>query len=652
MLSVEDTVELMKETLETDPSSSSEATYNLVSRLMKPSFYQVVDNLAIIRKAPAMIKRYSDYDLVKGMFRKRRLNESCFAEAPAMTALGIACSQKHSNMLTLKTLIEELQVDPNVRFATARDNIENPEVILGGSALHVLASADHYWQVEGLRYLLDRGADVNILDENGQTPLHVAAKGFQHEYQDAQGFWRLLAVQALLDQGADMNILDQEGFSALHKASAAPDITRELLNRGADTKAGTYSPLFSAIFDQNLETLNILLDHGLSADEIAQTRHSRDVNPLLQKPRLVCPLLCAAYVEQANRYAEDTVPLFTTLIERGANLYLHLNDEETLIHFLLEWSDHAFIAVVLQEPCVSRVDFSRREQRGRTILMAACDWRRTLPGYITKGKWSQIPEIGSPLRILDLGVDATLVDDMGRTALHHLMCNPGYPDEVLLEFMNREEVASTLFQRDGDGYTPFHCALGNLRPAICEAFLVKGVDLLEPDPQGRTALHYIASQCLLKNRNLEDSSRNYRELGDEYFEECVVIWRKFLAQGGSINAPDHDGNTPLHAYFSMLDPKSWEEETEACHMNHYDTLFPIESDVDVFAASKAGETMLHTIAGRAHSNCTVKGHDKELFVMMMNKGLDPLREDGKGRSALDIASACDKDDIVGLLGRK
>ncbi|SPJ72943.1 uncharacterized protein FTOL_02672 [Fusarium torulosum] len=650
MLSVEDTVKLMKETLEADPLS--EATYNLVSRLMKPSLCQVVDNLAIIKKAPAMIKSYSDYDSVKEMFRKRRLNEFCFGEAPAMTALGIACSQKHSNMLTLKTLIEELQVDPNVRFATARDNTENPDVILGGSALHVLASADHYWQVEGLRYLLDRGADVNILDENGQTPLHVAAKGFQHEYHDVQGFWRLLAVQALLDQGADMNILDQEGLSALHKASVAPDITRELLSRGADAKAGAYSPLFSAIFDQNLETLNILLDHGMSPDESAQTRHSRDVNPLLQKPRLVCPLLCAAYVERANRHTEDTVPLFATLIERGANLYLPLNDEETLIHFLLEWSDHAFIDVLLQEPCVSRVDFSCREQRGRTILMAACDWRGTLPGYNSTARWPQIPQTGSPLRILDLGVDATLVDDAGRTALHHLMDNPGYPDEVLLEFMNREEVASTLFQRDDNGYTPFHCALSNLRPAICEAFLVKGANLLEPDPQGRTALHYIASQCLLKKRDLEDSSRKYRELGDEYFEKCVVLWRKFLAQGGSINAPDHDGNTPLHAYFSMLDPKSWKEGTEACHVDQYDTLFPIESDVDVFAASKAGETMLHTIAGRAHSNCTVKGHDKELFVMMMDKGLDPLREDGKGRSALDIASACDKDDIVGLLGRK
>ncbi|KAH7242547.1 ankyrin repeat-containing domain protein [Fusarium tricinctum] len=650
LLSVEDTAELMKETLEADPSS--EATYNLVSRLMQPSFCQVIDSLAIVKKAPAVIRSYSDYHSVKEMFRKRRLNEFCFDEAPTMTALGIACSQEHSNMLTLKTLIEELQVDPNARFATARDGIENPEVVSGGSALHVLASADHYWQVEGLRYLLDKGADVNILDENKQTPLHVAAKGFQHRYHDVEGLWRLLAVQALLDHGADMNILDQESLCALHKASTAPVITRELLSRGADAKAGAYSPLFSAIFDQNLETLNILLDHGLSADQIAQTRHSRDVNPLLQRSRLVCPLLCASCVEQANRHIEDTLPLFTTLIERGVNLYLPLNDDETLIHFLFEWSEHAVIDALLQEPCVSRVDFSHREKQGRTILMAACDWRGTLPSYSTRARRPQIPQTGSPLRILDLGVDATVVDDAGRTALHHLMDNPGCPDEVLLEFMNREEVASTLFQQDSNGYTPFHCALGNLRPAICEAFLVKGVNLLEPDPQGRTVLHYIASQCLLKNRNLGDSSRTYRELGGEYFEKCVVIWRKFLAQGGSINAPDHDGNTPLHAYFSMLDPKSWKEKAETCHMDHYDTLFPKESDVDVFVANNVGETVLHTIASRAHSDCTVKGHDKELFVMMMNKGLDPLREDDKGRSALDIASACDKDDTVGLFGRK
>ncbi|KAH6953359.1 ankyrin repeat-containing domain protein [Fusarium avenaceum] len=640
----------MNETLKADPSS--EATYNLVSRLMKPSFCQGADHLTIIKKAPTMIKRYSHYDSVNRMFMTRRLNLFCFDDAITMTALGIACTQEHSNMLTLKTLIEELQVDPNVRFVTARGGIETLEAIPGGSALHVLASADHYWQVEGLRYLLDRGADVNILDENGRTPLHVAAQGFQHRYFNVEGFWRLLAVQALLDRGADMSMLDQEGLTALHKASAAPDVTKELLSRGADAKAGTYSPVFSTIYDQNLETLNILLDHGLSVNEVAQTRHSRDVNPLLQRQRLVCPLLCATYVEQANRHIEDTLPLFTTLIERGANLYLPLNDDETLIHFLLEWSDHAVIDALLQEPCVSKVDFSRREQQGRTMLMAACDWRGTLPGYNTRARRPQIPQTSSPLCILDLGVDATLVDDAGRTALHHLMDNPGYPDEVLLEFMNRKEVASTLFQRDNDGYMPFHRALGNLRPEICEAFLVKGADLLEPDPQGRTALHYIASQCLLQNRDLEDSSRTYRELGDEYFEKCIVICRKFLAQGGSINAPDHDGNTPLHAYFSMLDPKSWKEKVETCHMDHYDTLFPKESDVNIFVANNVGETLLHTIASRAQSDCTVKVHDKELFVMMMNKGLDPLREDDKGRSALDIASACDKDDIVGLFGRK
>ena len=74
--------------------------------------------------------------------------------------------------------------------------------------------------------------------------------------------------------------------------------------------------------------------------------------------------------------------------------------------------------------------------------------------------------------------------------------------------------------------------------------------------------------------------------------------------------------------------------------------------MDIFALNKSGEGALHMVAGRVNTYSTVDGHDKKLFVLMMNKGLDPLKEDERGRSALDIASACEKDDIVGLLGRK
>ncbi|KAF5664455.1 hypothetical protein FHETE_7046 [Fusarium heterosporum] len=650
LLSVDDTVQLIEECLETDPSLIT--TFKLVWRLTRPSICQVIDHLAVLKRVPSLVKRHSNYESTRFITEKLNLDHSWPDDISATTALGGACSQEHSNILTLKVLIEDLQVDPNVRFSVYRKDEDTSEIVPGGTALHVLTSADHFWQMKGLEYLLDNGANIDAVDENGATPLHTAAKGSVSRCHATNGLWGSLAVKTLLDHGADINMLDDSGLSALHKASASPESTRELLNRGIDATLGAKSPLFSAIFDQNVETLDILLDHGMSPDAIDETRNSNDVYYYLGTSRRVCPLLCAAYAEQDNRYIKDNVPLVRTLISREADLYLPLNEEETLIHFMFEWPAYEVTEALLQEPCVSKINFNHLEQHGRTILMAACDWRGTLPGYSTKSRRPQIPRRGQPLQILDFGVDATLVDESGKTALHHLLENPSFPNEVLLEFIDRPEVTPTLFQPDKNGHKPFHYALRTLRPAICEAFLAKGADLLEPDPQGRTALHYIASQCLLQDRNLHDSSRDYREVGKHYFEQCMKLWNKFLSQGGSINVSDHAGNTPLHTYLSMLDSRSTNEGTERCHTDHYEILFPENSEVDIFATNNLGETALHTIASRGSSTQTVKGHDKELFVLMMDKGLDPLKEDSEGRSALDVASAFDKDDIVGLMGRK
>ncbi|KAM0354385.1 hypothetical protein ACHAPU_001429 [Fusarium lateritium] len=650
LLSVDDTVQLFEKLLEVDPLSVT--TFKLVRRLVRSSICQVTDHLAVLKKSPALVKLHSNYESAKFITEKISRDYFWNESSSAMTALGLACSGEHSNMLTLKVLIEDLQVDPNARLAVYRRYEDTSEVVPGGTALHVLASAESFWQVEGLKYLLDNGANIDALDENGATPLHIAVGGSAQWCPVIKGFWGLLAVKTLLDHGADINLLDNSGLSALHKASSAPESTLELLNRGIDVTLGAKSALFTAIYDQNVETLNILLDQGMSPDAIDETRHGRDIHYDLGTSRRVCPLLCTAYNEHHKSYIKDNVPLIHTLIDRGADLYLPLNYEEILIHFLFEWPAYEVTEALLQEPCLSKIDFNYREPHGRTILMAACDWRGTLPGYLTRSRKPQIPRTGQPLQILDLGVDATLVDEFGKTALHHLLDNPSFPDEVLLEFLNRPEVAPTLFQPDKDGHKPFHYALRTLRPRICEAFLVKGADLLEPDPQGRAALHYIASQCLLQNRNNHDSSRDYRDLDKDFFDQCMTLWKKFLSQGGSINVADNTGNTPVHAYLSMLDSQSTNEGTEKCHMEHYHTLFPSDSEVDIFAANDFGETALHTIASRVTSSRTVKGHDKELFVLMMDKGLDPLKEDSKGRSALDVASAYDKDDIVGLMGRK
>ncbi|KZS85989.1 hypothetical protein B4U45_28765 [Mycobacterium persicum] len=76
--------------------------------------------------------------------------------------------------------------------------------------------------------LLDAGADVNAIDDEGSTPLHFATKGESEE-----------AVRLLLDAGADVNAKNTKGETPLYNAvrnttPAALHIMRLLRERGAD----------------------------------------------------------------------------------------------------------------------------------------------------------------------------------------------------------------------------------------------------------------------------------------------------------------------------------------------------------------------------------------------------------------------------------
>jgi ankyrin repeat protein len=62
--------------------------------------------------------------------------------------------------------------------------------------------------VEGIKFLLARGADVNGHEHEDMPPLHVALRKGQHE-----------AAQVLLDHGAEVNRIDEGGECALDRTS-------------------------------------------------------------------------------------------------------------------------------------------------------------------------------------------------------------------------------------------------------------------------------------------------------------------------------------------------------------------------------------------------------------------------------------------------
>lgn len=61
---------------------------------------------------------------------------------------------------------------------------------------------------DAIKVLLDRGSDINTVDESESTPLHLAAE------ED-----KLNIVQLLLDHGADINATDEFKSTPLHLAA-------------------------------------------------------------------------------------------------------------------------------------------------------------------------------------------------------------------------------------------------------------------------------------------------------------------------------------------------------------------------------------------------------------------------------------------------
>ena len=115
-------------------------------------------------------------------------------------------------------------------------------------------------QTEFLRLLLDAGADVNAKNEDGQTPLMMKARSYSPELTDL-----------MLSNGADINAKDKEGQTALIYAAKGGHIdnVKLLLDRGADVNVkgnDGCSPLIWAAKYNDADKMRLFLESGADAN--------------------------------------------------------------------------------------------------------------------------------------------------------------------------------------------------------------------------------------------------------------------------------------------------------------------------------------------------------------------------------------------------
>ncbi|XP_042235689.1 serine/threonine-protein phosphatase 6 regulatory ankyrin repeat subunit C-like isoform X2 [Homarus americanus] len=310
----------------------------------------------------------------------------------------------------------------------------------GRTLLHLSAKSSLR---EATELLLSAGAEVNITDHSGNTPMHAAILARQRGKERV--CWSLLEL--LLDAGGDM--APPDGTPLLHAAASVNclECIRLLLARGASVDSqdpGGHTPLHIAVENDQLEATNFLIDAGANVEAQDTRHHHRALHHaiLVDSPRLV-----------------------ERLIEVGADKGVTDRNGLTLFQFTLFKRRYKTLGVLV------RLGVTEVGEEQRAIHYCAC--------------------VGSQLAmevLLDNEYNINETDGEGRTALHHAICSGHEP--LVLYLINS---GSSLRKADKTGATPLHYAVRwGGSDAVLRRLVKKEGNVAAVDRLGRTPLHYAA----------------------------------------------------------------------------------------------------------------------------------------------------------------
>uniref|UniRef100_A0ABD2XK81 Uncharacterized protein n=1 Tax=Trichogramma kaykai TaxID=54128 RepID=A0ABD2XK81_9HYME len=319
-----------------------------------------------------------------------------------------------------------------------------------------LQLALHRGNVEVAKWLLRGGADFNLADTDGFTPLHTIIR-LGHSDEWTRLFLRIKDNQ---HQTLQVDALDKEGNTALHLAlrERRKRLAVSLLRRGANPNSvsGDGSTALHIMCQKNNDDVAWVYSFFKICDENNQTVRidvrDKEGNTALH---LALSNGCRTIAE--------------LLLTRGANPNLVTGDGSTALHIICEkykddfdWANF-FFEICDENNQTVRID--AKDKLGRTPLQLALT-----------GGCRRMAEL-----LLKRGADPNLADPEGSTPLH-IICQVIRYDanefvKVFFEINRERNQVVRVDAWDILGQTPIQWAVSNLMPNTVDFLLNNGADL-------------------------------------------------------------------------------------------------------------------------------------------------------------------------------
>ena len=529
--------------------------------------------------------------------------------------------------LTLSDAALQGQMDVVARtipFITSSINSRSAEK--QRTALHCACMNGHY---DIACLLLSNGADVNVQDEDGDTPAHLCIEAKVN----------VKILESLLAYGTRLSIMNKDRMNLLHLAAknGRLDVLKLLLSKDATgeyrsvrAKNGNTLVLCAVASEyESLEKLKLVGDAVCISDCLAGNEDGETglhlATKMTELEHMIYFLDKGNLNEQTSDGSTALHLAFTDgnsesvklLLDRGADIGIMANNGSTPLHLAAcKYPDD--LDVILSAEGIETI-INKRDDSGRTALHNVLDQENFTSNALEMMK--------NLLKIPATDVNLTNVDH--RTPLIQLairMETKRFEQNDIycaIELLLSKDV--DIDRQDEAGSTALHrlcdTKLTDIVASTIELLMDKGVDVLVQDKEGFLAVEIMLQNIELSNKQAEGlSDRQTRILGH--------LLRRIPDE--RFNAL-HRGLTRPFVLALQFKAKVLAEE-----------LAPRTLDVDISYAE-------YTSALCPLDACCAYECDFQMFEMMASRSRDLSKKNDAGSTLLHLACTYNKGDILAYL---